>query len=117
MTSYGSLLPNRTKTPSAKPRIVPKKSSAKSPPASRPKWMRTNKSQGRARSSSTSPPPRSTKTQSPEPDRPLKLTGTKIEHVQIRPDDGGQAKITAAYRLVTDKGATVGSKETLSSSK
>ena len=47
----------------------------------------------------------------------LKITGIKILHVYIGSDDGGAEKITAAYQLVSDKGATVGSKETLSSSK
>lgn len=48
----------------------------------------------------------------------LKITGIKILHVYIGNDDGeGAEKITAAYKLVTDKGATVGSKETLSTGK
>lgn len=48
----------------------------------------------------------------------LKITGIKILHVYIGNEEGeGPEKITAAYKLVTDKGATVGSKETLSSSK
>jgi len=45
----------------------------------------------------------------------LKITGIKIKHVWVGEDDTGKEKITAAYQLVTDKGATVGSKETLSS--
>lgn len=49
---------------------------------------------------------------------PLKITGIKILHVYIGNDEGdGPEKITAAYKLVTDKGATVGSKETLSTGK
>lgn len=45
----------------------------------------------------------------------LKITGIKIKHVYIGEDDSGKEKITAAYQLLSDKGATVGSKETLSS--
>jgi hypothetical protein len=49
---------------------------------------------------------------------PLRITGIKILHVYIGSDeDGGAEKITAAYKLVSDKGATVGSKETLSTGK
>jgi len=48
----------------------------------------------------------------------LKITGIKILHVYIGSDeDNGTEKITAAYKLVSDKGATVGSKETLSTGK
>ena len=48
----------------------------------------------------------------------LKITGIKICHVYIGNDDGaGPEKITAAYQLVSDKGVTVGSKETLSTGK
>ena len=48
----------------------------------------------------------------------LKITGIKLLHVYIGSDgDEGPEKITAAYKLVTDKGATVGSKETLSTGK
>lgn len=48
----------------------------------------------------------------------LKITGIKILHVYIGNDEGeGPEKITSAYKLVTDKGATVGSKETLSTGK
>lgn len=46
----------------------------------------------------------------------LLITGIRIEHVWIGRDDSGKEKITASYRLVNDKGDTIGSKETLSTS-
>ena len=45
----------------------------------------------------------------------LKITGIKIKHVWVGEDDSGKEKITSAYQLLSDKGVTIGSKETLSS--
>lgn len=44
----------------------------------------------------------------------ITIAGIKIKHVWVGEDDSGKEKITASYQLVSDKGAVIGSKETLS---
>lgn len=44
----------------------------------------------------------------------LIIKGIRLEHLWIGRDDDGKEKVTAAYRLMNDKGDPIGSKETLS---
>lgn len=46
---------------------------------------------------------------------PLQIAGIKIKTISIGEDDNGKEVIRASYQLLSDKGSTIGAKESLTS--